>query len=231
MKNIILKTWKNDSIITTSAEELFQNKRILICSIHLPHNKLTHAYLKELTACQIKYKDYGIEKIYIIDSYEDLWSIPVLNSFFPALGIVLDNNKQFVNYLKEEFKKQRSTEFLSKNWSYQLLLNNCKIEQFYEQPTENRLDDLKKYLIRKHYLHYIKEKSYKVPPPFTAETYNISSKIFNQNEELVFNSRNNAGINRKTIWYYNLWPNVELENYLEKNNDQKFRTRFLSGRG
>jgi len=229
MKNIVLKTYKEDSIITSSFEELFQNKRILICSIHLPHNKLTHAYLKELTACQKKYKNYGIEKIYIIDSYNDLWSVPTLDSFFPDLMIVLDFNKQFISYLKEEFKKQQSVEFLSKNWNYQLLLNDCKIEQFYEQPTENRLEDLKKYLMRQHYLD-TKKKSHKAPiPPFTSETYNISSKIFDHNEELVFNSRNNVGINRKTIWYYNLWPNTKLENYLK--NDQKFRTGLLSSRG
>lgn len=229
MKNIILKTWKNDSIVKTPVEELFQNKRILICSIHLPHNKLTHAYLKELTTCQIKYKDYGIEKIYIIDSYEDLWSIPVLNSFFPEFEIILDNDKQFVSYLKEEFKKQQTIEFLSKNWSYQLLLNNCEIEKFYEQPTENRLNDLKKHLMYQHYLNS-KNKSDKIPP-FTTDMYYISSNFLKNNEELIFNSRNNAGINRKTIWYYNLWPNLKLENYLKKNNDQKFRTRFLSNRG
>lgn len=229
MKNIILKTWKNDSIVKTPVEELFQNKRILICSIHLPHNKLTHAYLKELTTCQIKYKDYGIEKIYIIDSYEDLWSIPVLNSFFPEFEIILDNDKQFISYLKEEFKKQQTIEFLSKNWSYQLLLNNCEIEKFYEQPTENRLNDLKKHLMYQHYLNS-KNKSDKIPP-FTTDMYYISSNFLKNNEELIFNSRNNAGINRKTIWYYNLWPNLKLENYLKKNNDQKFRTRFLSNRG
>ena len=111
MKNIILDTWEDNSITTASAEKLFKDKRILICSIHLPHNKLTHAYLKELTSCQQTYKKYEIEKIYIIDSYNDLWSIPVLDSFFPELTIVLDNNKQFLNYLKKEFEKQQSIDF------------------------------------------------------------------------------------------------------------------------
>lgn len=221
MKNIILNTWEENSIVSASIEKLFKNKRILICSIHLPHNKLTHSYLKELSTCQKKYKKYGIEKIYIIDSYNDLWSIPVIDSFFPDLTIVLDNNKQFLNYLKKKFEKQQSIDFLSKNWSYQLLLNDCKVEQFYEQPTERRLDDLRSYLMRE---HYSKIKNSKNRMPFTMPTF------LTHEENLIFNSRNNAGLNRKTIWYYNLWPNTKLKEYLENTNNEKFRTRLLPSR-
>lgn len=221
MKNIILKTWKENSIAATSVEEIFKDRRVLICSIHLPHNKLTHAYLKELTACQLRYKKYGIEKIYAVDSYEDSWSIPVIDSFFPELTIVLDHDMELLKYLKREFRKQQSIDFLSKNWSYQLLLNDCKIEQFYEQPTERRLDELKDYLMRE---HYSKIKNTKNRIPFTMP------KFLTHEENLIFNSRNNAGLNRKTIWYYNLWPNTKLKEYLENTNNEKFGTGFLPGR-
>jgi peroxiredoxin len=206
MKNIFLNTWENNSIVTSSADKLFKDKRILICSIHLPHNKLTHAYLKELTSCQEKYKNKGIEKIYIIDSYNDFWSMPIIDSFFPELTIVIDNNKQFINYLKDELNKEQPIEFLTKSWTYQLLLNNCKVEQFYEQPTEGRLADLKKYLMRE---HYAKLKNNKDPLPFSMPYF------LNHEENLIFNSTNQMGVSRKKNMYYNIWPNLKLEKYLE----------------
>jgi hypothetical protein len=208
MENITFKLLKDNNLVTDSAKELLKNKRVLLCSIHLPHNKLTHSYLKELTKCQKEYKKYGIDNICIIDSCQDHWSIPVIESFFPNLIVFLDYNKEFINFLKTTFYKSQSIEFLSKNWSYQLLLNNLMIEKFYEQPTENRLENLKKYYMKEHYFKYKNNdiiKKYFILPWF----------LRSNNEELVFNSRNNLGLNRQKIFYYNIWPNTELEKYLQ----------------
>jgi hypothetical protein len=207
MENTTFTLLKDNNLITSSAKELLENKRVLLCSIHLPHNKLTHFYLRELSKCQTEYKKYGIDKICVIDSYQDYWSIPVIESFFPDLTIFLDYNKEFINFLKTKFNKSQSVEFLSENWSYQILINNLTIEKFYEQPIENRLENLKKYYMKEYYTD-LKNKSVK-------NDFFILPWFIKHNEDLVFNSRNEVGDHRKKVFYYNIWPNKELEKYLK----------------
>ena len=189
----------------------------MFCSISSPHSKLTHAYLKELVQCQERYKEYGIDKICLIDSSNDFWSLPIIQSFFPQLTIFLDYDKTLINFLKKTFLKLQPIEFLINNWRYQLLLNDRKIEKFYEQPTENRAEELKKYLMKQKFIKLKKNKNEELLSGFSLP------KFLKQSEELIFDSIDAIGsqsvtakLTKKTIFYYNIWPNLELEKYLKK---------------
>jgi len=219
-EDIKFKLLDCDQIITSSLNKLISNKRVLFCSINSPHSKLTHAYLKELVQCQERYKEYGIDKICLIDSYNDLWSLPIIQSFFPQLTIFLDYDKTLINFLKKTFLKSQPVEFLINNWRYQLLLNDGKIENFYEQPTENRAEELKKYLMKQKFIKLKKNKNEELLSGFSLP------KFLKQSEELIFDSIDAIGsqsatakLTKKTIFYYNIWPNLELEEYLKKNSN------------
>ena len=216
-EDIEFKLLDSDQIVTSSLNKLISNKRVLFCSISSPHSKLTHAYLKELVQCQERYKEYGIDKICLIDSSNDFWSLPIVQSFFPKLTIFLDYDRTLINYLKKIFLKPESVEFLVNNWRYQLLLNDKKIETFYEQPTENRAEELKKYLMKQQFIKLKENKKEELLPGFSLP------KFLKQSEELIFNSIDAIGsqsiaakLPKKTIFYYNIWPNLELEKYLKK---------------
>lgn len=218
-EDIEFKLLDGDQIVTANLNKLISNTRVLFCSISSPHSKLTHAYLKELVRCQQRYKEYGIDKICLIDSSSDFWSLPIVQSFFPQLTIFLDYDRTLIDYLKKIFLKSQSVEFLVNNWKYQLLLNNKKIEKFYEQPTENRAEELKKYLMKQQFIK-LKENKEELLPGFSLP------KFLKQSEELIFNSIDAIGsqsvtskLPKKTIFYYNIWPNLELEQYLKKENN------------
>jgi hypothetical protein len=217
IEDIEFKLLDSDQIVTSSLNKLISNKRVLFCSISSPHSKLTHAYLKELVQCQERYKEYGIDKICLIDSSNDFWSLPIVQSFFPKLTIFLDYDRTLINYLKKIFLKSESVEFLVNNWRYQLLLNDKKIETFYEQPTKNRAEELKKYLMKQQFIKLKENKKEELLPGFSLP------KFLKQSEELIFNSIDAIGsqsiaakLPKKTIFYYNIWPNLELEKYLKK---------------
>jgi len=215
-ENIKVKLLDGDQIVTSNLNKLISNKRILFCSISSPHSKLTHSYLKELVKCQERYREYGIDKICLIDSSNNFWSLPIVQSFFPKLTIFLDYDQSLINYLKKIFLKSEPVEFLINNWKYQLLLNDKKIENFYEQPTKNRTEELKKYLMRQQYIKLKKNKKE------MSSGFGLP-KFLKQKEELVFNSidaigslsTNTGKVSKRTVFYYNIWPNIELEKYLK----------------
>ena len=218
IEDIKFKLLAGDQIVTSSLDKLISNKRVLFCSISSPHSKLTHAYLKELVQCQERYNEYGIDKICLIDSYNDLWSLPIVQSFFPQLTVFLDHDKTLINFLKKTFLKSQSSEFLVNNWRYQLLLNDKKIEKFYDQPTEHRAEELKKYLMKQQFIKLKKNNNKELLSGFSLPNF------LKQSEELIFNSIDAIGsqsatarLPKKTIFYYNIWPNLELEEYLKKN--------------
>lgn len=217
IEDIKFKRLSNDQVITSRLGDLLSDKRVLFCSISFPHSKLTHSYLKHLVKCQERYREYGIDKICVIDSHNDPWSLLVVQSFFPELTIFLDQDKMLINLLKETFSKSQTIDFLIDNWKYQLLLNDMKIESFYQQPTENRAEALKKYLMRQQFSKLKKNKR-ETFPGFSLPAF------LKQSEELIFNSIDAIGsqsitarLPKKTIFYYNIWPNLELENYLKTN--------------
>lgn len=215
IEDINFRLLADDQIVTSSLDKLISNKRVLFCSISSPHSKLTHAYLKELVQCQERYKEYRIDNICLIDSCNDMWSLPIVQSFFPQLTIFVDYERTLINFLKKVFSKSESVEFLANNWRYQLLINDKLIENFYEQPTKNRSEELKKYLMKQHFNKLKAHTKKDFLPGFSLP------KFLKQNEELVFNSIDSTGslshtaqISKKIIFYYNIWPNLQLEKYL-----------------
>lgn len=205
MEDININLFEGNDIVTLRLDDVLKDKRVLICSIQFPHTKITHLYLKHLSECYELYKKYQIDQIFIIDSHNDFWSLAVVNAFFPKLKIILDYDKKFISFLKNKFDKKESIFFLSKNWSYQLLLNNLNIEQFYEQPTEDRIKNIKKWLMKN-------------SKNFISKKLNIEliKNCLSESEYLTFNTRSaRSNFHNKIFFYHDLWPNKKLEEYLQ----------------
>jgi hypothetical protein len=205
MEDININLFEGNDIVTLKLNDVLKDKRVLICSIQFPHTKITHLYLKHLSECYELYKKYEIDQIFIIDSHNDFWSLAVIDSFFPKLKVILDYDKKFISFLKNKFNKKESVLFLSKNWSYQLLLNNLNIEQFYEQPTEDRINGIRRWLI-KNSKNFINKKL----------NIELIKTCLDQPEYLTFNTRNSrSNYYNKIFFYHDIWPNKKLEEYLQ----------------
>jgi len=205
MEDININLFEGNDIVALRLDDVLKDKRVLICSIQFPHTKITHLYLRYLSECYELYKKYQIDQIFIIDSHNDFWSLAVVNAFFPKLKMILDYDKKFISFLKNKFNKKESIFFLSKNWSYQLLLNNLNIEQFYEQPTEDRIKNIKKWLMKN-------------SKNFISKKLNIEliKNCLSQPEYLTFNTRSGrSNFHNKIFFYHDIWPNKKLEEYLQ----------------
>ena len=116
----------------------------------------------------------------------------------------------FVTYLSQLLNKTQSINTLASYWTYQVILNNGELEQFYEQPTENQFDNL----ITAGYSELVKNNAY----------------LTKENEHLIFNRPSLNWGREQTyevggkLFYYNVWPNTKLDSYLGVGAPGEIRT-------
>jgi len=124
MQDISFSCLENDHICRSTYHELFGNKRILFCSSSRPHVRLTQLYLKHLTRCKKKYKEYNIDNIVIVDSTDNTWNLPVVSTFHPALFPILDDKQELLSFFAKQCNKSEPIDFLKIYWRYQILVDN-----------------------------------------------------------------------------------------------------------
>lgn len=201
--NIRISVYKDGRIQTKTLQD-FLNRRVLFCSVTRPSEVLTIKYLEYIRELRDKLSKHNVDLVLMI-STGGLFSIARINVKFVDIPTLFDNDGGFVKMLSQRLNKTQSIDILSKFWSYQVLFNGTEIEQFYEQPTEDHIRNL---------LKSAKGDSEKLSMlKFhwkDVDENQVFQRVMLKREE----GRPEYG---SSIFYYNLWPNVQLEQYLVDN--------------
>lgn len=213
MSSITFKFLKNNSIQEATFNTLFDNKKILVCSLPKYHEFVHHRYVRYIVELKEKYKhSLNLDDIYIVNSSQSSFFLRAGDSFWPNIISLHDESNKFLNYLKNIKNKSESLEYLSKNWTYQALYIDNKLELFAEQPTQER---------HKEFLNFLKntqelQKLIKLKDKISLTTLR---GIFKNSEAHTFERSMNFSFDEKTLQekinYYKLWPNKKLEEYLQ----------------
>ena len=210
MKNISFSIFKDNSIQTISSQDLLTNKRVLICSAVRAAESLTHSYIGSIVEQQQLYKNYGIDEICLVYSIGGVFSIARAIKHYNSLTALHDVDQSFLKYMAQINNKTESIKTLADSWSYQALFNNGKLEFFVEQPTTNNI---------KHLISYLLQHKDVDGGRLLWEFKNSQTEYLDSKNEWLFNRQILSWYEReipvgKLIFYYNLWPNTQLEKYL-----------------
>lgn len=201
--------YRNQRLQTITYQDLFANRRVLVCSVARPLTDLARQYIQHLIQKKHFYETFGVDDLYIINSSDGKFVLARFETNHPELVALHDNDCEFVKYLRETNNKTQSIELLSKYWNYQVLINNGAIEKFYEQPTEKYIKNIVesgyKLNLGNHKLYATQPEEIMLHRPQlrAAEQYFEQSNIDDKN--LVTGA----------VLYYKIWPNKPLENYLK----------------
>ena len=214
MKHAIFQKNINGQLVEISFKELFAEGRVLICSVNNPCNRITQVYMKYLQRLGKKLKTHNIDRIYVINSF-DVWTIPVVEKFFPRLIPIVNKDRVFVQYLINTYNKQSRWDlaFLAEFWEYQVLLCQGEIEHFCHSPTENlelKILDSFKCMLPK--LRWVRAEKKKMWLKKMSTLYAMSK----EKPHLVLRQPEFYGDTDFTrhIRYQGLWPNNTLLEFL-----------------
>jgi hypothetical protein len=209
--NIVFSTYKNNKLHEVTAQDLFSNRRVLICSIVRPRENLSNLYVKHLLEMKQFYLKNGIDDVYLVNS---AWGKIILarwDKLFPDAVGLYDNDANFVKALTAHIPKQQDIDTLSKYWSYQVLLNNGNIEKFYEQPTEKYVKNIVESGFK---IHLGNHKFFALEDDDVLLHRPTLRKEEQNFEQINIDDRN---LVTGAIMYYKLWPNYPLQDYLVDN--------------
>jgi hypothetical protein len=213
MSSITFKFLKNNSIQETTFNTLFDNKKILVCSLPKYHEFVHHRYVRYIVELKERYKhSLNLDDIYIVNSSLSSFFLRAGDSFWPNIISLHDESNKFLNYLKNLKNKSESLEYLSKNWTYQALFIDNKLELFAEQPTQER---------HKEFLNFLKntQELQKLIKLKEKSSFATLKGIFKNSEAYTFERPINFSYHEKTLQekinYYKIWPNTKLEEYLQ----------------
>lgn len=138
MSQAIFKRNINGQLQDCSYHDLFAGRRVLVCSVNNPHNRVTQVYMKYLQQLAQQIQEHRVDCVYTINSF-DIWSIPIVEKFFPGLVPVVNQDRRFVGDLISSHNNASkwSELFLAEFWEYQVLLEDGHEEWFAHSDTEN----------------------------------------------------------------------------------------------
>ena len=210
MKDFSFSILKNNEVQKITFQDLALNKRVLVCSVVRMQTHVSDLYVKELIKQTTSYKQQGIDEVYLINSCHGLFALARFDKIFPEITMLADTDNQFVKWVSANVNKTTpDLDTLSKYWSYQVLLNNGEVEQFYEQPTENYIRHLIKAGHKPNLAHqkfFITEGD-----QFALHRPQLSREEQNTFGHLLFDG---ARCTPLEFMYFNLCPNTKLNQYL-----------------
>lgn len=216
MSPIAFKYLKDNRIQEVSYDALFENKKILICSLPRYHEFVNHRYVRYLNELIDRYKDScSLDAAFIVNSSPSSFFLRCGDSFWPNIISLHDKSTKFLNYLKILKNRSESLQYLYKNWTYQALFINKKLELFAEQPMQNRHNE---------FLNFLKETGEMRKLIKSEEKSSVVTLrgLFKNTEEYAYERPINFSLNEKILQdkinYYKVWPNKKLEEYLGKKN-------------
>jgi peroxiredoxin len=210
MKDFSFSILKNNEVQQITFRDLALNKRVLVCSVVRMSTHVAELYVKELINQVPVYKQQGIDEVYLINSCSGLFALARSEKLFPEIVMLADTNNQFVTWISSTVNKATQTiDNLSKYWSYQVLLNNSKVEQFYEQPTENYI----RHLIKAGHRPSLTYQKFFITEGDEVALHRpvLSREEQNSFGHLLFDG---ARCTPLEFMYFNLCPNTKLNQYL-----------------
>jgi hypothetical protein len=207
MEDISFSIYQNNKLQTITLQDLALNKRVLICSAVRISQHVTNLYIDEIIKQIPFYRANGIDEVHIVISNSGKFGLVRLEKLFPNIVTLLDNDLDFVTWIQQQVNKiTPDIDALSKYWSYQVLLNNGQVEQFYEQPTEN-------------YTRHLIKAGFKLNLDYQKFFITEGDQVALQRPILTKEEQNYLVMNgdRCTpleFMYFNLCPNIKLNNYL-----------------
>ena len=194
--------YKDSALQEITHQDLFSNRRILICSVARPWMHTPEDYSRYIISLKDQYRELGIDEIYLMPSAASgLFVIAKFEKNHPQIISLYDNDNAFVSLLREQQNKTNFTvNELSKYWSFQALVNNGEIEQFYEQPLE-------------HYVRHIIKAGHRISLD-THKFFITEGDRFALDRATLMPFEQERKTPYGHIYYFNLWPNTKLEQYL-----------------
>ena len=235
MKDISFKTYQNDILTESSAKTLFNNKKVLVCSIIQTMGKgVANLYLQHLVDIRKKYNSLGIDEIYVVNSSDQIWLLPKVSAFFPELIPLFDHEKKFIRYIEKKFIRYIEKEYSAYDINfnsvpYQLLITNGIVEKMYTTTSKNFVC----YNLYKKLLSYAKNnlskistvnlKKYKsLRQQILVEGINHYVSSLKDKDQKYYDYRDIEYAFDRAFFYYDVWPNTSLQEYLEKENKITF---------
>jgi len=227
MKDISFKTYQNDILTESTAKTLFNNKKVLVCSIIQTMGKgVANLYLQHLADIRKKYNSLGIDEIYVVNSSDQIWLLPKVLAFFPELIPLFDHEKKFIRYIEKEYSAYN----IDFNYvPYQLLITNGIVEKMYTTTSKNFVC----YDLYRKLLSYVKNnlskvatvnlKKYKsLRQQILVEGINHYVSSLKDKDQKYYDYRDIEYAFDRAFFYYDVWPNTSLQEYLEKENKITF---------
>jgi peroxiredoxin len=226
MKDISFKTYQNNKISENNAEELFQNKRVLVCSIIQTMGKgVANTYLKHLAESKENYTKLGLDEIYVVNSLDDDWLLPKVNAFFPGLIPIIDHKKKFLKFIEEKYHNNKIN---LTSTPYQVLIKNVEIEKIYVTDSESSFKD---YELCKKLLKYIRNNILKISTVDFKKYKNLKQQLLieginryilslkDNDQKKYYDYRDIEYTFNRAFFYHDLWPNVSLREHLLKTKE------------
>jgi peroxiredoxin len=227
MKDISFKTYQNNILAESNAKTLFNNKKVLVCSIMPISGKgVADLYLKHLADNKKKYNSLGIDEIYVVNSSDHIWLLPKVSAFFPELIPLFDYEKKFIRYIE---KKYSAYNINFNCVPYQLLITNGIVEKMYTSTSKNFVC----YNLYKKLLSYARNnlskistvnlKKYKsLRQQILIEGINRYVSSLRDKDQKYYDYKDIEYAFDRAFFYYDIWPNTSLQEYLEKENKITF---------
>ena len=207
METTSFSIYQNNDLQNLTFQDLALNKRVLICSVVRVTDHVAHLYIKYIIEQIPYYKANGIDEVYLVVSNGGPFALVRFEKLFPEITTLLDADLKFVSWVKEQVNKtSQDIDTLSKYWSYQVLINNGQVEQFYEQPTE-------------HYVRHLIKAGHKPNLSFQKFFITEGDKVglcrpSLSKEEQNYLIMDGDRCTPLEFMYFNLCPNTKLNEYL-----------------
>lgn len=214
MQDISFSIYLDNKIQKTTLQDLAKNRRVLFCSVVRLYQHLTDVYVARIVEQLPFYYANGIDEVYLISSTGGLYPLARFEKRVPEVVALYDQDREFINYVKNSVNKTTQTlDDLVQYWSYQVLINNGEIEQFYEQPTDNYIKHLVKAGFKPHkeYQKIFLKEGEKVAL-FRHSLTIIEQKLVGDPATRIDYPYHEC--NPFEFMYFNLCPNKKLNEYL-----------------
>jgi peroxiredoxin len=207
MENIKFSTFQDGIVNQVSAQDLFRNKRVLICSLTRPHDRIAGQYAEYLESRLDFYKANGIDEVYFVNSSQGKFLLAIYGTRLKYNQILLlsdSDQKSFASYLRTiRNKEDQDLAFLSTYWNYQAVFNNGELEFFSESSTTDPVKEAIKFdpgFFKLQGQRYLTEKPELI-------VWRPSLLFTKPGEDRLF----------KLVYYRNLWEDTRLEKFLVDN--------------